>query len=325
MIPFRTELNIEANPDKIEYGSKILSIGSDYSNTMMDQMAKYKFQVNSNPYGTIYNPISIYNLIKTSLDNTPIDQSLVTATEGIWNHFDFHYDAHASSQAELISNLQQRVSDTRDYLQHTDFLFLTFGSAYIFKKTKNNRVVANCHRAPANEFHKSLLTPTEIVDGFRGIYSRLNHVKNIVLIVSPVMHTRDSLTLNAVSKSVLRLACHLIKAEFPYVKYFPAYEFMTSDLRDYRYYQSDLLHPTDAAMDYIFGKFVEAYMNNESKACIREVEQIMELLNAKPYNPQSEQYINYLKEAIERLEGLLDKMDVSEWINQLRAQIKVGI
>ena len=114
MIPFRTELNIEPNPDKIEYSSKILSIGSDFSNLFMDQFLKYKFQINSNPYGSIYNPISIFNLIKTSVNNAPVNQSLVTATEGVWNHFDFHYQSKAHSQAELMSKLEDRVTDTHD-------------------------------------------------------------------------------------------------------------------------------------------------------------------------------------------------------------------
>ncbi|WP_109831105.1 GSCFA domain-containing protein [Reichenbachiella versicolor] len=322
MIPFRTELHIDPNPDKIEYNSKILSIGSQFSNLMMSQFCKYKFQVNSNPYGTIYNPISIFNLIKTSVYNSHINQSLVTANEGVWNHFDFHYQSRAHTQAELMSNLEERIADTHDYMMQTGFLFITMGSAYVFKRRKDGHIVANCHRASAQEFDKSLLTPSDIVDGFRSIYNSLNHVKNIILVVSPVMHSRDSLTLNEVSKSVLRLACHLIMAEFPYVKYFPAYEFLTSDLRDYRYYQNDLMHPSESAMEYILSKFVEAYMHDESKECIQEVESIIEALNAKPYNPQSEEYKNFIQEAILRIDRLSDKMNLSEWTNTLKEKLE---
>ena len=138
---------------------------------------------------------------------------------------------------------------------------LTFGSAYVYSKASDNKIVANCHKTPTNNFNKSLLTPKDIVDGFRKMYSSLYHIKNIIITVSPLLLLRDSLTLNTVSKSTLRLACHNIMSEFPHVKYFPTFEFLQSDLRDYKYYEDDLVTPSQEAMDYIFNKFLEAYVD----------------------------------------------------------------
>lgn len=257
----RTELFIAKNPDKITNNSNIMSIGSGFSNMLTSKFQDSDFQVSNNPYGNIYNPISVFNAINVSIKNKPVNESLITQTEGMWNHYDFHSQTGASSRDELIKHLNTIIQKTHDSLKKTDFLILTFGSAFVYKTASTNQVVANCHRTPTNQFNKTLLSPTEIVEGFRGIFQSLNHVKNIILVVSPIMHLQDSLTLNAVSKSVLRLACHMIMSEFPHVKYFPAFEFLTSDLRDYSCYENDLITPTKESMEYIFNKFKEAYIN----------------------------------------------------------------
>ena len=257
----RTELFIDKNPDKINPNSKILSVGSAFSNVMADKFQEHSFEIKNNPYGNLYNPISVFNALNVSIKNKPVDQQLITETDGVWNHYDFHYQVGANSKEQLLSQLKEQIQKTHESLKKTDFLILTFGSAFVYKTTKTKQVVANCHHTPTNEFNKQLLSPEEIVEGFRGIYQSLNQVKNIILVVSPVMHLQDSLTLNAVSKSVLRLACHMIMSEFPHVKYFPAYEFLTSDLRDYSNYEDDLITPKKEAVDYIFQKFTEAYTN----------------------------------------------------------------
>ncbi|PIB34595.1 GSCFA family protein [Reichenbachiella sp. 5M10] len=318
MTHFRTELFIDENPDKIAYKSKILSIGSGFTRTITDPLLKYNFNVLNNPYGTIYNPISIFNLLRMTINNSEVDQSLVTESEGFWSHYDFHPKTKAGTRAELINGLQDKVETTHEYLKNTDYLVITLGSAFVYRLNSNNRIVANCHRVERNEFSKDLLTPQAIVDGFRTVYKSLNNVKNIILVVSPVQHTKDSLTLNAVSKSVLRLACHMIMSEFAYVKYFPAYEFLLSDLRDYRFYQKDLIHPNELATDYIFKKFVESYIHPDIKDDILSIEDLLSDMHHAPYNPQSKEYQKSLKDVMTRIDGLTDKMDLSELLESLK-------
>lgn len=317
MTHFRTELHIDKNPDKIRYDSNIMSLGSGFSNEIVKHFDKYQFKVNSNPYGTTYNPLSIFNLIDITTHNRAVDDKLITETNGQWNHFDFHVRTNADSKEKLVEELTRKIQSTNESLKNTNYLMLTFGSAYVYKLVENQRVVANCHKAPGSLFKKELLTPQAIVDGFRKVYHQLNNVDNIILMVSPVMHTNDSITLNAVSKSVLRLACHQIMAEFRYVKYFPAYEFLLSDLRDYRFYEQDLIHPNQMAMDYIFDKFVEAYVDQEEKQDIHNVEEILDKIITEPYNPQSESYQQSISIAKDKLNGLKTKLDLSNLMSEL--------
>lgn len=261
MNPNRTELTLKKNPDKLTKDSKIISVGARFANQFSEELEKNKFRNVNNPYGTIYNPISIFNAVSTSIKNKPIDATSIVEVNGKWNHYDFHSEMGTDSRNELITKLNEKIDSTHKAILKADFLILTFGSAFVYKKASDNKVVANCHKTPTNNFNKSLLTPKEIVDGFQQIYPSLNHVKNIILVVSPVLLLEDSLTLNTVSKSVLRLACHYIMSEFPHVKYFPAYELLKSDLRDYTYFKEDLVTPSQEAMDYIFNKFLGAYVD----------------------------------------------------------------
>ncbi|MFY0627178.1 MAG: GSCFA domain-containing protein [Reichenbachiella sp.] len=318
MSNFRTELHIEENPDKIEYNAKILSLGSGFSNILMDQFSKFGFQVLSNPYGTIYNPLSIFESIGLSVANQAPDPMRITQSQDQWNHFDFHSLGNNTSESQLINALKASINSTNNYLRETGFLFMTFGSAYAYRHNPTGKIVANCHRAPRKDFDKVLLSVEEIVEGFRSIYGSLNNVKNIILMVSPIMHTGDSITLNSVSKSTLRLACHQILSEFPHVKYFPALEFLTSDLRGYQFYNKDLIHPTDQAMDYIFEKMIDAYVDEASKKLISEVKSIIDELDDSPYNPQSENYKNKIQKALEKIEALNKEMDLSGLLKELK-------
>jgi len=321
MQTFRTELLIDENPEKITYDSKVLSIGSEFSHAMVEPLRKYRFLVNSNPYGTIYNPLSIFRLLAITLGTERIVPELVTEFEGMWNHFDFHFASRSPSREALMAKLGRAVADTREYGKSTDFLFLTFGSAYVYSRNADGHVVANCHRAPASSFDKRLLTVEEIVDGFRSVYGLLNHVREIVLIVSPVMHTKVSITLNTVSKSVLRLACHQIVNEFPHVKYFPAYELLLSDLRDYRFYDKDFIHPNAMAIDYIFAKFSETFVHEDDRRIIAKVQSILEAIEHVPWNPQSQDYQRYIQEALDTVENLQGPIDLTELAEELRAKL----
>ncbi len=259
MNPKRTELYIDKNPEKIHEDSRIMSIGSKFSNMMASEFKERNISIESNPFGNIYNPLSIFNTINVALKNEPVDEKLITEADDKWHHYDFHSKIGADSKEELIEKLNKKVQKTHDALNKTDFLILTFGSAYVYKTASKNQLVANCHKGPTNKFNKSLLSVADIIAGFRQLYPLLNHMQDIILVVSPILQLQDSLTLNTVSKSVLRLACHMIKNEFPYVKYFPAYEFMMSDLRDYNRYEKDMITPSAESMDYIFDKFSESY------------------------------------------------------------------
>ena len=321
MNPFRTELVIDKNPEKLSYQSKILSLGSGFSHLIDEQFIKYGIQVNSNPFGTIYNPISLFNTIEIISNNEKPKYNFFTENRGTWNHYDFHQRVNSASRADFEQSLIDLVNETHTFYKKADFLFLTFGTAYAYKLLPSNHIVANCHKTPSKYFEKVLLTPEEIVDGFRKVYKSMNNFKDIVLVVSPVMHTKDSITLNAVSKSVLRLACHLIKNEFPFVKYFPAYEFLANDLRDYRFYEKDMIHPTEIAINYIFQKLVDAYFEDQDRDVILEIEHILESVNLIPHNPQGNESVQTITKAIEKLKKIDTRIDLTHLMDELNGMM----
>lgn len=321
MPKFRTELIISPNPQKLTYNSKLLAIGSCFSENIAQQFKQRRFDIVGNPFGTVFNPISIFNQVEYSLSNTIPNPEYFVENSGRWSHYDFHSKFNSLSKDELETKLAHEIKKNTERLKITNTLIITLGSAFIYQLVKGNHIVANCHKVSPNNFTKRLLTVDEIVDAFRRIYQRLNHVENIILTVSPVRHIKDSLTLNAVSKSTLRLACHQILYEFPHAKYFPAYEFQLDDLRDYRFYEQDMIHPSQAAKDYIFNKFSEAYLGDETKHLVKQVVKLITAASHRPFLVSSDQHQNFIKETISAMETLADKVNFTELIAELKSQL----
>jgi hypothetical protein len=197
-------------------------------------------------------------------------------------------------------------------------LIITFGTAFIYKLKSNNEIVANCHKQPSYNFTKELLTVEEIIVSFELFLNQFkiqNSKLKIILTVSPVRHTKDTLTLNSVSKSILRIACHELSKQFSNVSYFPSYEIMLDDLRDYRFYKEDMIHPTEVAEEYIWNKFSDVFFESETKQLIKEWSSVSMALNHKPFREDSEEYKIFLTETLKKLELLKGKINVKEEIN----------
>ncbi|MDN3670775.1 GSCFA domain-containing protein [Echinicola jeungdonensis] len=321
MSTFRSELKISKNPTKIEKGSKILSMGSGFSSMMAENLMRYGLNISNNPFGRVYNPISIFNLLEIAGNHVQVDEKQITEYDGNWNHFQFNFLRRRKSPEDLLNNINIKVEQVRKEFFKNEFLILSFGSAFVFRHKETKQVVANCHKAPQHLFEKELLSTEQILKAFRHIYPQLNHFKDIILVLSPVMHTKDSITLNQVSKSVLRVAMHQIVSEFPEVKYFPAYEFLISDLRDYRFYERDFLQPNQMASDYITSKFNEAYFDPQLYEISKEMDDILHGVESIPYNPQSRDFVFEVNSAIKSLQELDSKIDTRLAINLLEAKI----
>ncbi len=321
MQTFRSELFIESNPTKISQNDKILSMGSGFSAMMSNHLSRYGLDITSNPFGKVYNPLSIFYLLEIAGGKVKLDESQTTVYDGHWNHFQFNFLRKQKSPGELIRHIQEQISIMQQVYSKKEFLILSFGTAFVYRHKETKQVVANCHKADRQLFNKELLSTEEIVKAFRHIYPQLNHFKDIILVLSPVMHTKDTITLNAVSKSVLRVAMHEIVSEFPEVKYFPAYEFMLNDLRDYRYYERDFLQPNSIALDYIISKFSEAYFDQELLAGAEEMNEILLKLEQLPYNPQSRDYVFEVNKTISELEQLNGQINTDKVVEELQNRI----
>ena len=277
----------------------------------------------SNPFGTVFNPLSIFKLLRQSLDNQLPDADLFVQNQDIWQHYDFHSSLWSNNRNSPI--WQTALQNTGDFLKNADYLILTFGTAYgYFLKDQNLKLVANCHKTPAAQFTKALLDVPRIMDDFEATYDLLK-IKNpnlqIILTVSPVRHTRDTLPLNQVSKSVLRLACHYLQEHFADVPYFPSYELLLDDLRDYRFYKPDLIHPNEVAETYIFEKFAESFFDDDLKTFVAEWAKIRQSLSHRLQQTGTENHRLFLENLLQKLKNFSENTDVTAEIEEVKIQL----
>jgi hypothetical protein len=241
--------------------------------------------------------------------------------EDIHSNYDFHSSFSELSRVELEKKIKETIGTVHYFLNKCEFLFLTYGTAFVYERNDNGEVVANCHKQPASLFSKQLITQEMITRSFNEMYSDLKKFNpgiKIILTLSPVRHIKDTIELNSVSKSILRIACHSLTQNNEEVNYFPAYEIMMDDLRDYRFYASDLLHPSADAEEYIWGKFTDSYFDKDAKEIIHQWQLVKKLIEHKPFHLDSIAHQKFLKETLIKLEMLSTKLNVEEEMDNVR-------
>lgn len=315
---FTTPITVKQNPDfNINHGHQMLSIGSCFANMVAQKLDYLKFNILSNPFGIIFNPISIFNILQLKV----IDESHFINRDGLVYHLDFHSEFCFSSKRELMDEAQNLYRSLAIKLKSANYLFITLGTAFVYEYQETGKIIANCHKLPSNLFIKRLLTVDEIKSSFYEFYKSvisLNPNLKIVFTLSPVRHTKDTLELNAVSKSILRIAIHEIVSHTNNTLYFPAFEIVNDELRDYRFFKPDLIHPNEVAEDYIFEKFETVFFDEQTKAINAKVNQIKQNLQHKVQNPNSESYKTLLNKTsllINELDSKLDFEAEREFIN----------
>lgn len=322
---FRTSVKPEVSPVKIQLGQSILMMGSCFSEHIGKILSDHKFRVLNNPYGIIYNPVSIFKLLHGAMLKRPVDEGWIINSQGVYRHFDFHSDISAMDKESLLEKIEDVNTQTCNSLAGSDWLIITLGTAIVYRHKKLNNIVGNCHKIPAREFNKERLLPEDILESFKSFYSNLQVVNKrfrIILTVSPVRHIRDSLETNSLSKSILRYACNLITESYDQVDYFPSYEIMMDDLRDYRFYEKDMLHPSSTAIDYIWESFQECYFDKDTKAFIREWKKIRNALQHRPFYPESREHQEFIRKTIEQIRGFEKIVDITSELDLLHKQLK---
>ncbi len=323
---FRTELNVEPSSVKIGLQDTILTIGSCFSEMMGARFLENKFHVIANPFGTCYHPLAIHKLINYSaFQEYPQLHTYLVNQESHLN-YDFHSHFHADDRSKLQEKINSAIAALHFFLKQCNVVMITYGTAWVYEREDTGEAVANCHKMPAKLFTKKLSTQSEIQDSFHMMLKNLRSINpkvRVILTLSPVRHVKDTLELNAVSKSVLRLACHEIASENSSVDYFPSYEIMMDDLRDYRFYKDDLIHPTVAAETYIWEKFSAAYFSSDTSAFIDRLTQIRKSLAHKAFNAASPSHKRFLIDLLFQLEDLGQHANLKEEIDNVRSQIAV--
>lgn len=322
MAEFRTTFLIPEAKNKISLDSQLITLGSCFADVVGNQVKNNKLKIEVNPFGTLFNPLSIFKLLSSTYQEA--DERLFIENQEFWFHYDFHSSFSASSKEQLAQKINNQLSDFSAKLLTVNHLVITLGTAFAYRLLSTPSFVANCHKLPKKYFEKDLLSVKDICKSFAVLHTQLkvlNPELNIILTVSPVRHTKDGIPENQVSKAILRAACHYLCADYDNVEYFPAYELMMDDLRDYRFYKSDLIHPNEVAENYIFEKFIDTYFDEALKAFVREWQPIKRRLEHRPFNEKSTAHQKFLQILLIDLEKINLKADVSEEITSVRNRI----
>lgn len=314
---FKLNFDPSLSTAKINLRDHVYLVGSCFSDEVGSRLSTHKFNTLQNPFGTIYNPISIFKTLAGNLD--PLNS---VESHGVFYHWDCHGKISALSLDDLTQTVRSATETSSHFLDNSTHLVITLGSAYVYEHTETGRVVANCHKVVGSKFSKRLLTKEEIVQAFTVIYQNLNPNLNIIFTVSPVRHIRDGLVENNLSKAILLQAVHEIVAEHKNIEYFPAYEIMNDELRDYRFYAEDMAHPSHQAVEYIWQKFSSVYFDKDTKQFMKEWIKIMQALRHKPFQSKSKQHREFLRHTLSQLNAFKGKIDVSEELLSIQNQLQ---
>jgi hypothetical protein len=321
---FRTELTPRPSEVKIKIGDSIYLIGSCFADHIGDLLKTYKFNTLLNPFGVIYNPYSIFKLIEDSASGNPLDENGLLKKQGIYRHLDFHSDISARSEEEFYQLANNAFNTTRNFLKNAGWLIISMGTSIVFKHQTYQKIVANCHKLPGKEFEEFMLKPEEIIASFDSFFNEIrrdNRMLKIILTVSPVRHIKSTLEKNSQSKAILRYVAGRLTNEYEHVQYFPSYEIMIDDLRDYRFYKPDMLHPNEVAIKYIWEKFIETYFDQETTDFIHRWSEIRKALGHRPFYPDSAEHKNFIRKTIKKLKSFENRVDIKEELNHLENQI----
>ena len=321
----RTELKINPSGDHLRVSDPVFLIGSCFSGNIGNKLALSKFKVLVNPFGTIYNPFSIFELIGKSVRGEwKTEEEDIVFNQDTYRHLGFHSSVSSTSKSGLTELATKSFSQTGEFLHQAQWVIITFGTAVIYSWNRTGRVAANCHKLPAGEFNKRFLSIDEIQDQFDKIHRLLTGINNelkIILTVSPVRHLKEGFENNQFSKSVLGVACRNLVSRFSNVHYFPAYEIMIDDLRDYRFYEEDLVHPNAQATGYIWEKFCQTYMDEPTRDFIRDWDRVLKAIHHRPFHPETGEYKKFIRQTLEQLQSFKDKVDISEELKILTGQL----
>ena len=319
---FRTEITIAPWSDKLEYTDSIVCLGSCFASNIATKLKESKFNAIDNPVGILFNPASIARSIKLMTTQTAINQSDVFERNGRYVSFMFHSALSGATPKEAVSVMQNAVAKGSKELANAKLIIVTLGTAYVWRD-RSGEVVANCHQVGAKNFTSAPLSLEEIVQNLEDILS-LTTAK-ILFTVSPVRHLNDGLESNSLSKALLRVAIDKVIQNHPErASYFPSYEIVMDDLRDYRFYDTDMLHPSSQAVEYIAEKFFDAALSERAQQQRGKVLEIMKARNHRPLNPASEAYKNFCRQQLNAI-AELKEVDFSEEKSYFEQMLQINL
>ena len=307
---FRTETEFAAKGE-ISYRDNLMFIGSCFSENIGTYFERHLFRTDlNNPFGILFNPASIAKAVRRLLSETPYSDNDLFLHNGVLNSYDHHSDFSDTEKEKCLAKMNDKLKESSQFLKNATILFITFGTAWIYRQKVNGHIVSNCHKMPANTFLREKLSVQDIVNEYTDLFHTFpfsDKKTRVIFTVSPVRHTKDGLHENQLSKATLLLAIDELQKRFDFVEYFPSYEMLLDDLRDYRFYNEDMVHPNNTAIKYLTEK-LSSYFSEETKMLMNEAEQIASAESHRPFNPKSNEYQSFISSIHEKKSQLMTKI-----------------
>ncbi|MEE9438057.1 MAG: GSCFA domain-containing protein [Saprospiraceae bacterium] len=307
-----TDINISNN--KISPSSNILTLGSCFSQNIGQKLQSSLFKTIVNPFGTIFNPISICNNLDRAINNKQLNINDINNLGNRYFHYDFNTSFDSTDSKSTLEAINTTIYKTHLEIKKVDTLLLTFGTSIVYylktQQDDNDYLVSNCHKVPSTNFRKEILSVEQMktkMDNTINQLRKINPDLSIILTVSPVRHTKEGLVANSRSKSRLIDLCHVLCEEHQKTEYFPAFEIMIDELRDYRYYKTDMIHPSDLAIDIIWDHFLKNYISINGQHMIRDLDKLNQASNHKPFDAKSTDYQKFKNTQYNKINSLKEK------------------
>ncbi len=319
IMEFRTKVELPAGNEKIPHADRLMLWGSCFAENIGSLLSEYKFTCDLNPFGILYNPASIAQAIRTLHDRRLYTEDDLICDKGSWHSLMHHSQFSSSEKEACLSAINRRIDEGHDNLKQANWLFFTWGTARVYEWKATGEIVGNCHRFPEKLFTRRLLEVDEIVSTYTHLLTELhhqNHRLKVLFTVSPIRHAKDGMHGNQLNKATLLLAIEKLCNIFPFCFYFPSYEIMMDELRDYRFYTDDMLHPTPLAISYIWQCFKDSFFNPETLQFIAQWDEVKKALAHRPFYPQSEAYRSFLSQILLKIERLKEKFPYLDTQNE---------
>jgi len=303
---FRTELKIPQGINSIDYVSKIVLFGSCFTENIRNHFNYFKFETNINSHGILFNPKSIEYAIHDCVSNRKYNQHDLGYFDKLWLSFNHHSKFSSIYLAKILELINKNITQTHESLINASHIVITLGTSWVYRYKKTENLVANCHKVPQKEFHKELLQIDQIkesLDQIIALIKKTNAKANIIFTVSPVRHVKDGFVENTLSKAYLQAAIHQI-IDNKHTFYFPAFEIMMDDLRDYRFYEADMIHPNSTAVNYIWDIFKKSCLSDKAEDIMTSIEGIQKDLQHRPFNTNSESYQKFKENLNKKIAAL---------------------
>jgi GSCFA family len=308
---FTTKIPIQKFQNPITYKSKIMALGSCFAENMSEKFDYFKFENTVNPFGIIFNPVSIDKLVNRIVHKIEFTEKDIFFYNDLWHCYEVHSELSNPNKEAFLATLNDLISLTIQQLNSSTHIIITLGTSWVYRNIENNEIVANCHKVPQKQFTKEILSIETIEKSIQNTIALIQNVNpncNFIFTVSPVRHIKDGFIENQRSKSHLISAIHnIMNCQLSNINYFPSFEIMIDELRDYRFYAEDMLHPNQIAIDYIWIKFFENYVSETEFETMNEVCSIQRSLKHKPFNPDSENHRKFLQNLNNKMTNLAER------------------